>query len=64
MLSPHEFATLMLVKDAADQIADRGELDALVERQLVAMEQLAGGATRPRVTEDGDFILRTLTRMH
>jgi hypothetical protein len=64
MLSPHEFATLMLVKDSADQIADRGELDALVERQLVAMEQLAGGAMRPRVTEDGDLILRALTRTH
>jgi hypothetical protein len=64
MLSPHEFATLMLVKDSADQIADRGEIDALVERQLVAMEQLAGGAMRPRVTEDGDFILRTFTRIH
>jgi hypothetical protein len=54
----------MLVKDSADQIADRGELDALVERQLVAMEQLAGGAMRPRVTEDGDLILRALTRTH
>jgi hypothetical protein len=64
MLSPHEFATLMLVKDSADQIADRGELDVLVERQLVALEQLAGGAMRPRVTEDGDFIVRTLTRIH
>jgi hypothetical protein len=42
-------ATLMLVKNSADQIADRGELLALVERQLVAMEQLAGGAVRPRV---------------
>jgi hypothetical protein len=54
----------MLVKDSADQIADRREIDALVERQLVAMEQLAGGAMRPRVTEDGDSILRTLTRSH
>ncbi|MCP3707080.1 hypothetical protein M3I54_08795 [Paraburkholderia sp. CNPSo 3274] len=64
MLSPHEFATLMLVKDSADQIADRGEIDALVERQLVAMDQLASGVVRPRVTEDGDYILRTLTRIH
>ncbi|BCG05410.1 hypothetical protein PPGU19_099780 (plasmid) [Paraburkholderia sp. PGU19] len=30
MLSAHEFATLMLVKDSADQIADRTELDPIV----------------------------------
>jgi hypothetical protein len=36
MLSPHEFTTLMLVKDAPDQIeADRAELRALLEHQLV-----------------------------
>ena len=64
MLSPHEFATLMLVKDSAEQIADRDELDALLEHQLVAMEQLAGGGVLPRVTQDGDSILRTLTRIH
>jgi hypothetical protein len=64
MLSPHEFATLMLVKDSAEQIADRDELDALLERQLVAMEQLAGGAVLPRVTQDGDSPLRTLARIH
>jgi hypothetical protein len=64
MLSPHEFATLMLVKDSAEQIADRDELDALLERQLVAMEQLAGGAVLPCVTQDGDSLLRTLARIH
>lgn len=64
MLSPHEFATLMLVKDSAEQIADRDDLDALLERQLVAMEQLAGGAVLPRVTQDGDSLLCTLTRIH
>ena len=64
MLSPHEFATLMLVKDSAEQIADRDELDALLERQLVAMEQLVGGTVLPRVTHDGDSLLRTLARIH
>jgi hypothetical protein len=63
MLSAHEFATLMLVRDSADHIADRQELDTLLERQLVAMEKLDGG-TRPRVTQDGDLLLRTLTRLH
>jgi hypothetical protein len=64
MLNPHEFATLMLVKDSAEQIADRDDLDALLERQLVAMEQLAGGAVLLRVTQDGDSLLRTLARIH
>ncbi|KND57417.1 hypothetical protein BSCH_00436 [Candidatus Paraburkholderia schumanniana] len=64
MLSAHEFATVMLVKDVADQIIDRQELDTLLERQLVAMERLAGGATLPRVTEDGDSLLRAVRRTH
>lgn len=64
MLSAHEFATLMLVKDSADQIGERQELDTLLERQLVAMEQLAGGAVRPRITQDGDSLLRAFARRH
>lgn len=41
MLSPHEFATLMLVKDTSDPAGlNRAELDALVEHQLVALENL------------------------
>lgn len=44
MLSPHEFATLMLVRHAPDQIdMDRAELDALLERQLVMLEHSAEG---------------------
>ncbi|WP_206998064.1 hypothetical protein [Trinickia mobilis] len=64
MLSPHEFATLLLVKDAADEIADRAELSALVERQLVALEELASGVTRPRLTDCGDTILEAIARLH
>ena len=63
MLSAHEFATLMLVRDSADHIADREELDTLLERQLVALETLHG-TVRPRVTRDGDSLLRNLTRIH
>ncbi len=45
MLSPHEFATLLLVKDAPQQVEmEREELDALLERQLVLLERLASGA--------------------
>jgi hypothetical protein len=51
MLSPHEFTTLMLVAAAPEQIdLDRDELDTLLERQLVALEPLASGAQRPRLT--------------
>jgi hypothetical protein len=64
MLSPHEFATLLLVKDAADEIADRAELGALIERQLVALEELASGNARLHVTPDGDSVLEAIARLH
>ena len=42
MLSPHEFATLLLVKDAPNQVEmEREELDALLERKLIQLERLA-----------------------
>ncbi|TAM02408.1 MAG: hypothetical protein EPN70_16885 [Paraburkholderia sp.] len=63
MLSPHEFATLMLVKDSPDQIdLTREDLDVLLERQLVAMEQLASGIHRLWLTNDGDSLLQTIRR--
>ncbi|CAN7748974.1 hypothetical protein LJR267_010363 [Paraburkholderia hospita] len=64
MLSAHEFATLMLVRDSADHIAEREELGTLLEQQLVALERLAGGAVRPRITEDGESLLRHLASIH
>ncbi|AUT75837.1 hypothetical protein C2L64_46945 [Paraburkholderia hospita] len=63
MLSPHEFATLMLVKAAPDQIElNREELDTLLDQQLVALEQLASGHQRPRLTRDGDSLLQAVAR--
>ncbi|MBP0592630.1 hypothetical protein J8I87_23405 [Paraburkholderia sp. LEh10] len=64
MLSAHEFATLMLVKDAADHIAGLEELGTLLERQLVALERLADGAVRPRITAQGESLLRNLAFIH
>jgi hypothetical protein len=65
MLSPHEFATLMLVAAAPEQIdLNREELDTLLERQLVALEQLGSGAQRPRLTRDGDSVLRAVAGKH
>ena len=65
MLSPHEFATPMLVKAAREQIdLNREELDTLLERQVVALEQPASGAQRPRLTRDGVSVLRAVARKH
>ncbi|TKC89831.1 hypothetical protein FAZ69_12325 [Trinickia terrae] len=63
MLSPHEFATLLLVKDAPNQVdMDREELDALLERQLVQLENVASGRQQWRVTEHGDTALKAIRR--
>ena len=63
MLSPHEFATLLLVKDAPNQVdMEREELDALLERQLVQLERLASGNEQWRVTEIGDSAFRAIKR--
>ncbi|WP_206956978.1 hypothetical protein [Trinickia acidisoli] len=65
MLSPHELATLMLVKDAPDQIGDRAELGTLLERHLIALEQPEEevGLPRPRITENGNSILAACSRL-
>jgi hypothetical protein len=64
MLSPHEFATLLLVKDAPNQVdMQREDLDALLERQLVQLERLASGRQQWRVTESGDSALRAIKRL-
>ncbi|AFT90025.1 hypothetical protein BUPH_08184 (plasmid) [Paraburkholderia phenoliruptrix BR3459a] len=51
MLGPHEFASLMLVRQAPDQLElNRAEFDALLERQLVMLEHRASGARRAYLT--------------
>ncbi|WP_260428252.1 hypothetical protein [Burkholderia sp. Bp9031] len=61
MLSPHEFATLMLLRQAPDQIdMNRAELDALLERQLVMLEHCAAGARLAYLTEKGKTFLDAL----
>lgn len=65
MLSPHEFATLKLIKDAPDQIElDRAELDVLLERQLISLDKLASERLRPQITRDGDSMLKAIARMY
>ena len=41
----------------------RAELDTLLERQLISLENLTSGRPRPYVTSDGDSILKAVTRM-
>ncbi|MCP3727728.1 hypothetical protein M3I53_32180 [Paraburkholderia sp. CNPSo 3272] len=61
MLSPHEFATLMLVRQAPDQLdMNRAELEALLERQMVMLEHCAAGARRAYLTGKGETFLRAL----
>jgi hypothetical protein len=53
----------MLIKDAPDQIElGRAELDALLERQLISLERLASGHSRPHVTNEGASILKAVAR--
>ncbi|CAG9183771.1 hypothetical protein CURE108131_18975 [Cupriavidus respiraculi] len=65
MLTPHEVATLMLIEDAAPNVADldRATIEALVERQLVHLEDLGYG-DRLHITTRGNDILHVLARLH
>jgi hypothetical protein len=64
MLSPHEFAILMLLKDATDHSDfDRADLEALLERQLVTLEKLTSGQPRPCLTTHGHSILKAAARI-
>jgi hypothetical protein len=64
MLSPHEVATLLLLKDAPERIeADRAELGALRALQLIANESPEAGFLAPRVTPRGDAVLRAIARV-
>ncbi|NLP63417.1 hypothetical protein [Paraburkholderia sacchari] len=64
MLSPHELATLMLVKSAPDGIEpDRIELGALRELQLIDIGPPELGVPLPRVTPRGDALLRAVARV-
>lgn len=59
MLSPHEFAALMVIKYGAGYVEpDSAEIDALRRLQLVALNSDASGAERLLVTDDGHRLLR------
>lgn len=61
MLSPHELATLLLLKDAPGRIEmDRAELVALRALELVVDEPPESDIAYPRVTPRGDAVLRAM----
>lgn len=64
MLSPHELATLMLIKNAPGRIEpDREELWALRDLHLVIVDTPESGFPTPRVTPQGDALLRAVARV-
>ena len=64
MLGPHEIAALMLVKAAPDQIDMSSEARCAAHAQLVEFETLASGAHRPRMTHNGETLLRIVTQTY
>jgi len=62
MLSPHEFAALLLVGGAREVTdLDPDDLASLVERQLVALDELVTGHEL-HLTEDGASVVRAVMR--
>jgi hypothetical protein len=54
----------MLLKDAPDLLSvDGADLEALLERQLVTLEDLASGQQRPLITADGQIFLKAAARL-
>jgi hypothetical protein len=63
MLSPHEIATLLLVKDAPGRIeTSRAEFDALLQLELIIVDRVTNGLPLPRLTPRGDAVLQAFAR--
>ncbi len=59
MLSPHEFAVLLLVNDGVESTElDRADVEALIERQLVTLERRGPDHSYARVTLQGYAFLK------
>ncbi|AUT63910.1 MULTISPECIES: hypothetical protein [Paraburkholderia] len=60
MLSPHEFSTLMLIKNATSQSDfDQADLLALADREFITIE-LPEASVTPRLTDRGHALLARL----
>ncbi|NIE57128.1 MULTISPECIES: hypothetical protein [unclassified Burkholderia] len=64
MLTAHEFATLLLVHRAPEQLQiDREDVLALVEQHLIVMQHDdASGERRPALTADGLSVVQCVQR--
>lgn len=59
MLSPHEFAVLLLVNDSAESHdLDRADVEALIEHKLVTLERQGLDQVYARVTAQGRALLK------
>jgi hypothetical protein len=64
LLSPHEIATLMLVRHSPEQIdMNRTELHTLLERRLLALEPRTEGHRRLSLTKTGSQLLEAVGRL-
>lgn len=61
---PQELSTLMLVKDAPEQVeTDRVELGVLCVLQLIEIGPPEAGLPMPRITSQGAAVLRAIARL-
>ncbi|AXW61206.1 hypothetical protein CJO94_03830 [Ralstonia solanacearum] len=59
MLSPHEFAVLLLVNDSAESSElDHADVEALIERKLITLERHGADRCYARVTVQGYAFLK------
>ncbi|MGJ1550024.1 MULTISPECIES: hypothetical protein [Ralstonia solanacearum species complex] len=59
VLSPHEFAVLLLVNDSAEACElDRADIETLIERQLVTLERRGPNHSYARLTIQGHLFLK------
>lgn len=65
MLSPHEFAVLLLVNDSVEsRELDRADVEALIEHKLVTLERQELGHIYARVTAQGHALLKAFGHAH
>lgn len=64
MLTPHEVATLILIRESAPNLAqlDRSVIDSLIERKLVRIDAAVAGQGRPCITAEGCLMLGAISR--
>lgn len=59
MLSPHEFAVLLLVNDSVEpHELDSADVDALIEHKLVELERQGLNQVYARVTAQGHALIK------